>query len=211
MDLRASDSEREHTADALREAAGKGQLTTEELEERLAAAYGAVQRSELVTLTEDLTEARPEPRAGRLPVTGGEDGASWLISVMGGADRSGRWKLGRRVHVVNVMGGADLDLNDAELAADVVEMTVVSIWGGSDLYLPANLNVELSEFNLMAGNSIEIGDAVPDPGGPTLRLRMISIMAGNDVRRGRRKSWRERREERRAVKPPKPPHGLHRP
>jgi len=38
-ELRASDAEREQTADRLRQAMGEGRLSVEELEERLRAAY----------------------------------------------------------------------------------------------------------------------------------------------------------------------------
>jgi hypothetical protein len=47
----------------------------------------------------------------------------------------------------------------------------------------------------MGGNGVDIGDARPDPGGPVLHLRLISIMGGTDVKRGRRKSRAERRAE----------------
>lgn len=52
--IRASDADREHTAELLRAAAGEGRLTVEELDQRLAAAYGAVSRGELAPLTADL-------------------------------------------------------------------------------------------------------------------------------------------------------------
>ena len=95
------------------------------------------------------------------------------------------------------MGGSDLDLNDAELAGEHVELTVFSLMGGSDIRVPDGLNVEVSDFALMGGNGVDIGDARPDPGGPVLHLRLISIMGGTDVRRGRKKSRAEKRAERR--------------
>ncbi len=94
------------------------------------------------------------------------------------------------------MGGADLDLNDAELAGEYVELTVFSLMGGADIYVPDGLNVEVSDFALMGGNGIDVGDPRPDPGGPVLRLRLISIMGGTDVKRRRRKSRAEKRAER---------------
>jgi Domain of unknown function (DUF1707) len=60
---RASDAEREAVADRLRAAAGDGRLDADELEDRLAAAYGARTRGELVPLTADL----PEVPADREP------------------------------------------------------------------------------------------------------------------------------------------------
>jgi hypothetical protein len=58
-DLRASDAERERTAEALHAAAGEGRLTLEELDERLSAAYAARYRHELPALTADLPAATP--------------------------------------------------------------------------------------------------------------------------------------------------------
>ena len=48
----------------------------------------------------------------------------------------------------------------------------------------------------MGGNSVEIGDERPDPGGPTLRLKLISIMGGSDVKRGPKLSRKERKRQR---------------
>ena len=82
------------------------------------------------------------------------------------------------------MGGSDLHLNDAEFAADVVEMRVFSLMGGSDVWIPEGLDVEVSDFALMGGNDLKIGEARPGDGGPLLRLKLISIMGGTTVRRG---------------------------
>jgi Domain of unknown function (DUF1707) len=61
---RASDAEREAAADRLRAAAAEGRLDPDELEERLAAAYGARTIGQLVPLTADLP-ATPAPEPSR--------------------------------------------------------------------------------------------------------------------------------------------------
>ena len=53
-DLRASDADRERTADLLRHAAGEGRLTLEELDERLTLAYATRTQRELARLTADV-------------------------------------------------------------------------------------------------------------------------------------------------------------
>ncbi|ONI86855.1 hypothetical protein ALI22I_23900 [Saccharothrix sp. ALI-22-I] len=58
---RASDTDRDHTAARLRDAVGEGRLTLAEADERIAAAYTAVHRHELVALTADLPAPPPPP------------------------------------------------------------------------------------------------------------------------------------------------------
>lgn len=196
-ELRASDADRERHAEILRYATGEGRLTMEELDERLDAVYASRTHRELERLVADVVvpggETAPVGMTKRMPVRRGETGSNWLVSVMSGHDRKGRWLVGRNLKVINIMGGADLDLNDAELADDVVEMTVFSLMGGADVRVPEGLNVECSEFAFMGGNGIKLGDNRPTPGGPTLRLRVISIMGGTDVKRGRKLTRAERK------------------
>jgi hypothetical protein len=63
-DLRASDADREATVERLRVAGIEGRLDSDELEERIEAAYGARWCSELDALTVDVT-----PPPARLDVT----------------------------------------------------------------------------------------------------------------------------------------------
>jgi DUF1707 SHOCT-like domain/Cell wall-active antibiotics response LiaF, C-terminal len=195
LDLRASDDDRERTADHLRQAAAQGRITVDELEERLQVAYAARTQGELVRLVADLPAPTERP-AGRLPVRRGEGGTSWLVSIMGGHDRHGHWRIAPRLTVINVMGGSDLDLHEAELADDEVVITVFSLMGGADIRVPEGLNVEISQFAFMGGNGVELGPSHPDPGGPVVRIRMLSIMGGSDVKRGRRLTRAERRQQR---------------
>jgi Domain of unknown function (DUF1707) len=202
--LRASDADRERTADLLRRAAGEGRLTVEELDERLEVAYATVTLGELERLVADVVApagsddaiAGINGRPGRLTVRPGEGGTSWVVSVMGGNDRKGRWRVAPRCTVINVMGGSDLDLNDAELAADVTVLRVFSLMGGSTIHVPDGLNVEVSKLAIMGGNDADLGDERPDPGGPVVRVQLLSIMGGTDVKRGRRRSRAERKRDR---------------
>ena len=60
--LRASDADRERSAERLRTAAAEGRLTPDELEQRLERAFGARTEAELQPLTADLPPAA-SPRA----------------------------------------------------------------------------------------------------------------------------------------------------
>ncbi len=82
-----------------------------------------------------------------------------MVAVMGGAERKGRWRPARRTNVVTVMGGAELDLREAELADEVV-ITAVTVMGGIGIVVPEGVSVDLGGFALMGGN-----------GGPATRCR----------------------------------------
>jgi hypothetical protein len=83
--LRASDFEREQVAERLRKATAEGRLRTDELEERLGAAFSARTHGELQPLVSDL----PAPpaataRRARAPLwTGGAAAVTLLLAVLG--------------------------------------------------------------------------------------------------------------------------------
>ena len=52
---------------------------------------------------------------------------------MGGNERTGRWQIAERCHVVNFMGGAELDLCDAELSDEAIEINVYTLMGGGQV------------------------------------------------------------------------------
>ena len=176
-DLRASDAERERTALALRDAAAEGRLTLEELADRLDRALTATTRRELEPLTRDLPAARAADAA-----TARGRGTRWIVGIMGGDDRKGRWRIAPRCTVINVMGGADLDLRDAVVEGPEVQITVISIMGGSDIVVPEGVEVQLGGFAVMGGNELKLSSDAPPPGAPVVRVRAISLMGGTDVK-----------------------------
>jgi hypothetical protein len=89
-ELRASDSDRERTVEVLRHAASDGQLTVDELEQRVSTAYAARTRRELERLTADVS-VLPSARDGDVEVSEGPGGTRWVVSIMGGSEvRRGR-------------------------------------------------------------------------------------------------------------------------
>jgi len=196
-ELRASDADREHTADLLRHAAGEGRLTMDELDERLDLVYETRTQRELDKLTADVVVPGDAQRLqSRMPVKSGAGGSEWVVSVMSGHDRKGRWRVGRHLKVISIMGGSSVDLNDAELTETDTTITVFSLMGGSEIRVPDNVNVVVSDFAFMGGNDAKVGEMLPDPGGPTIHIKLISIMGGSDIQRGRKLSRQERKAKR---------------
>jgi hypothetical protein len=92
MGLRASDEDRERVVDFLRAQQGLGRLTLDELEERSAAAWAAVEVTELDALMADLPHS---PAPARAPVA--RRRAPWLPGWVG---FSVRWRAPARPGVV---------------------------------------------------------------------------------------------------------------
>jgi hypothetical protein len=195
--LRASDADRERVADQLREASGEGRLTLDELDERLNHCYAAKTVAELAELTVDIVPGQQAPLAagspGTVPIRPGPGGTTTVVSIMGGNDRSGRWRVASRLNVINVMGGSDLDFTQAELSNRETSITVFSLMGGSDLRVPDGVEVHVSKFALMGGHDVKLSEHPPPPGAPVIKLRMLSVMGGGEVRQGRKLSKAERR------------------
>jgi hypothetical protein len=199
-DVRASDADRERVVELLRRAATDGQLTVEELEERVPSAYAARTRKQLEPLTADLSleslrDASPSA-ADRAALQPGYGDTRWVVSIMGGHDKRGRWRPAPRCTVVNIMGGSDIDLNDAELPGPLTEIRMYSIMGGGEIRVPNGVDVQVSNFALMGGNDVKLGDEIAPPGAPRIHIRLVSIMGGSDVARGRKKTKAQRRRER---------------
>ena len=192
--LRASDADRERVADQLRQASGEGRLTVDELDERLNRCYAAKTVSELAELTVDIVADPQAPTAsGTVPIRPGPGGTGTIVSIMGGNDRSGRWRVASRLNVINVMGGSDLDFTQAEFSDRETSITVFSLMGGSDLRVPDGVEVHVSKFALMGAHDVRLSAAPAPPGAPVIKLRMLSIMGGGEVRQGRKLSKAERR------------------
>jgi hypothetical protein len=175
---RVSDADREATITQLRVAGGDGRLTLEELAERVELADGARTQSELDVLTADLPVHGP---ARTRPVRKPQE---WIVAVMGGAERKGRWRPADHTRVVTVMGGAELDLREAELA-DEISITAITVMGGIGIVVPEGVSVELSGFALMGANSGPRDKVPPVPDAPVVRVKTFALMGGVGIERKR--------------------------
>jgi hypothetical protein len=77
---------------------------------------------------------------------------------------------------------------------DVEELNVYSIMGGAEVRVPHGVEVQVTNFALMGGNGVERDDEVTPSGGPVIRIRLVSVMGGTGLKRGRKLSKRQRKE-----------------
>ena len=183
--MRVSDSDRERAADLLREAAGHGRITMDELDERLEVAYTAKTYGDLAAVTRDLPQPAQAPgTAQRAPVDriGGTPGAKFSLAILSGARRAGRWVVPPSYVAVAVMGGVELDLREAQFSQPEVTIHAYTVMGGIEITVPEDVDVDVSGVAFMGGfDHNASGPGVP--GAPRLRVLGFALMGGVEVRR----------------------------
>jgi hypothetical protein len=179
--IRASDAEREQVVQRLSEQASLGRLTLAELEERIGLAYDATTRAELTKLTADLPDVAARTTVSSEPGLSRRKPTRWVVSMMGGVEKKGRWRIGDQLMTLTVMGGNDIDLRHAEIDSDDVTIIAVAVMGGMSIYVPDTVDVEVGGFAVMGGNGERGSTRPPRPGGPRIRILAYSLMGGIDV------------------------------
>ena len=187
--LRASDADRERVANVLREAAGDGRLTMDELDERLDAVYAAKTYAELEPITHDLpdagTEQAPAPSsaARRDPARfGGTPTSSGAVAILGGFSRKGDWVVPKEFTAFMFMGGGEIDLRDARFSEREVTIHIVAIMGGCEVIVPDDATVYVTGIGILgAFEHTESGGGSPD--GPVITINGVAFMGGVDVKR----------------------------
>ena len=178
--LRVSDAERDAALRLLGEHAAVGRLTLDELEDRSGRALAAKTRGELAVLTSDLpaeaSQAQPAPAPAKKPVR-------WMIAIMAGSHRRGRFRAVGRINALAIMGGDEIDLREAEIEGGELTLNLFAVMGGATIYIPDSVEVEVGGFSLMGGNT-EIGSQRnPRPGAPVIRIQTYNLMGGATIYR----------------------------
>lgn len=218
-----SDDTRQVTIDALMEHFANDVMDVEEFERRVEIAHRATSADELKGLLKDLPgggdlPARPVSGGGaeivhtrEYTVTSGaqREDKTYVVAVLGGSSRRGRWTPARKNYAVAVMGGAELDFREAVFGPGVTEVHVYAMCGGVDIIVPPGINIESRGIALLGGFDHSADSIAGDPNQPTLRITGVALMAGVDVsvrypgesaRDARRRRRGERREQKRRLR-----------
>lgn len=193
--MRVSDQERHAVAEVLRQAAGEGRIDLDELDERLASAYGAKTYAELVPLTADLPvhppvtgvrPAQPAVQPAPVPAVPPAGLPSWGTSfaMMAETKRQGQWLAGAQHNAVAVMGSVVLDLRQAHLGPELV-ITAVAVMGSVEVLVDARTRVVVDGLALM-GDFNEVRSKVQpvyDAASPLVRVRGLALMGAVNVKR----------------------------
>jgi len=174
---------REQTIQALVASFAQDRLTLDELERRLDIAHRTADRAELDSLLADLpaqdSATTPAPRETALP--GEVRDNQFLVAIMGGVEKTGRWTPARRTTVLCFMGGAELDLREAVLPPGEIEISIFTIWGGVEIIVPPDVEVDVSGVAIMGAFEQPRGTVRPRPGSTVVRVTGFALMAGVEV------------------------------
>ncbi|HEY3683766.1 MAG TPA: DUF1707 domain-containing protein [Streptosporangiaceae bacterium] len=206
-DLRASDADRDRVAALLRDAAGEGRISLDEVDERLTAVYAAKTYSELAEVTADLpvgdTPRAPAPAdaAASGYTYGGTPTSTVGIGILGGFQRKGYWTVPRRFTSVTIMGGGEIDLREARFADRDVTIVAVAIMGGVNVIVPEDAEVNVTGIGIMGGFD-HTASGPGRPGAPRITITGFAFWGGVGTERrptraqlsDRRAAERDRRE-----------------
>ena len=214
---------RQVTIDALCEHFANDIMSVEEFERRVDAAHSATSVDALKNLLRDLpggglpavvepqTTPTPEPSSQFTVTSAGQvEEKGFIIAILGGSARRGRWRPARKNYSVAVMGGSELDFREAVMGPGVTELRVFTVCGSVEVIVPPGLNVESHGIAIL-GRFEHKGDDYqhPDPHAPTLRITGVAVLGGVEVtvrhqgetaRDARRRRKLERKERRRLMK-----------
>jgi hypothetical protein len=176
--LRVSDAERDAVLRTLGDHAAVGRLTLDELEDRSSRALQARTRGELARLTSDLpAEGTSSPAPSR------KKPVRWMVAIMSGSRRRGRFRAVGSINAVAVMGGNEIDLREAEIEGGELTVNLFAIMGGAEVYVPDSVELDVGGFSLMGGHE-EIGsERPPRPGAPLIQIRVYTLMGGASIYR----------------------------
>jgi hypothetical protein len=195
--FRISDDDRHAVAEVLRQAAGEGRIDFEELDERLEATYAAKTFGDLIPITADLPSSNLAVPKSATPARASSGGtlaprSQTHFAVMSGVNRRGHWIVPERTTVLALMGGANLDLREAEFSAREVTITVNAIMGGAEIVVGTDVNVIVEGVGIMGAfqgpSSRFPAEVTPDS--PVVRIKGLALMGGVNVHRRPRKQHR---------------------
>ncbi|MCZ4515138.1 DUF1707 domain-containing protein [Streptomyces sp. ActVer] len=188
-DLRASDADRDRTADILREALAEGRLTAEEHSERVEDVFRAKTVGELEPLVADLPVAHPSrpsatfapapnrPTPGTVPPVAEEN----VVAVFSAAVRKGRWRIGRRTHAYAIFGSVEIDLSEAVFEHQQVVIKAIAVFGNVEVRVPENVSLRGNGGGVLGNFEVDTLDSV-DHDAPVVYVDGLAVLGNIEAK-----------------------------
>jgi len=154
---RLSEGERETAVERLQQAFAEGHLSPEEMDERLHVALTATTPGELTPAL----SALPEKDAGR----------TVTIDTTGGRiKRGGGWRVPRVLKVDSTYGKVDLDLSNAVLESQAVDIELRLQYGWARILVPRDATVDYEGLRADWKQPVYKAPRSGGQGGPRIRI-----------------------------------------
>lgn len=202
--LRVSDAERRHVVELLERATGAGLIDLDEFSDRVDTALAARTRAELNRVLLDLpglthpdrhaavpAATPPVRHTAPAPVT--DRGGAEVRSVLSSVSRRGVWEVPPRLAVQAAMGSVELDLTEAHIAHERVEIALDVLAGSVELRVPPGTRVERGDLRVILGSIDDRRRGTSEAGGPTVVLTGAVRAGSVEIRPPRRSRWWARR------------------
>jgi DUF1707 SHOCT-like domain/Cell wall-active antibiotics response LiaF, C-terminal len=175
----ASDEDREEALRALRQALVDGRITAEQHSERVSKVLTAQYVAELENLTADI------PQGERLPVRADNTalvraGTQQARAILRSASLRPRGEVAQRLRSWAVWGNAEIDLRDAVIPVDGLDVKVWAYLGDVTVVIPPNVQVSLVATPLL-GRVVDDTGSAP-VAAPTVRIRALALFGDIHVR-----------------------------
>jgi Domain of unknown function (DUF1707)/Cell wall-active antibiotics response 4TMS YvqF len=174
----ASDEDREEALRALRQALVEGRITTEQHGERVTKVLAAKYVAELEDLTADI------PPADRLPARVDHElvpaGGRRTHGILRSVSLRPKGGVPNRMRCGALGGNAEIDLRDAIIPADGLDINVWAYLGDITVVVPPNVQVLLSATPVLG--RVEQAIASGPGGAPVIRIRALAMLGDISVR-----------------------------
>ena len=167
----------------MRLATGEGRLTLDEFSDRLDVVFGARVATDLEPALAGLPVAAPQHVDARRAATiGAPTKRRKVIAVMSGATRRGSWRAPTHMTAVAFWGSVTLDLREAVLEGEFVDINAWAVMGGVEVYVPEGVPVDMDGMVIMGGSENRTTSAPVAPGAPIVRVHARGMWGGVSVR-----------------------------
>ncbi|MFW6088689.1 MAG: DUF1707 SHOCT-like domain-containing protein [Gemmatimonadota bacterium] len=165
----------ERTIEALEQHYVQDHISLAEFERRLDDAYAGRGPDEWRSLLSDLP-ALSEP--ARTPPARRE----FVVNVLGGSERRGRWTAPAKLVVVPLAGGVVLDFREVDFTTEEVEVAIASVLGDVLILVPPDLRVAVGGLPILGTFQRQNEGGAARADAPLLRVKGVALAGRIEVR-----------------------------
>ncbi|MEH6558024.1 MAG: LiaF domain-containing protein [Oceanicoccus sp.] len=185
---RPLESVREEVIDQLIMNYGHGTLSLEAFERRLDEAYNSKKHAVLKHLVADLEldidTTYIQEKKESLGV-GYQNNPSknldYIVHIFGGGERSGRWEAAKKIIMINIFGGGDIDFTDAKFSSPTVTVKLFCLFGGANIYVPKEVNISCKTICLFGSVNNKVLSTI-DRNSPTVIIEGLVLFGSAAIK-----------------------------